>query len=47
MPKVASGWLEEHTMGVLRARIVRRLREADRYGRLAVVYPALAGRRLA
>ena len=43
VPKVASGWLEEHTMGVLRARLVRRLREADRYGRLAVVYPALPG----
>jgi uncharacterized membrane protein YdjX (TVP38/TMEM64 family) len=41
VPKVASGWLEEHTMSVLRARLVRRLRAADRHGRLAVMYPAL------
>jgi uncharacterized membrane protein YdjX (TVP38/TMEM64 family) len=43
VPKVASGWLEERTMGVLRARLVRRLREADHHGRLAVVYPELPG----
>jgi phospholipase D1/2 len=41
VPKTASGWLEEKTMGVLRTRLVCRLREADRHGRLAVVYPSL------
>jgi phospholipase D1/2 len=43
VPKVACGWLEEQTMGVLRARLVKRLRDADRCGRLAVVYPSLPG----
>jgi phospholipase D1/2 len=43
VPRNASGWLEERTMGVLRTRLVCSLREADRYGRLAVVYPALPG----
>lgn len=43
VPPGASGWLEERTMGVLRARLVRRLRQADRYGRLAVVHPVVPG----
>lgn len=39
-PQRASGWLEERTMGALRGRLVRRLREADAdRGRLRVVYP--------
>lgn len=33
------GWLEENTMEALRARLVRRLREADLYDRLHVYYP--------
>jgi len=33
-PRECSGWLEESTMGVLRARLVERLRAADRFGRL-------------
>ena len=40
-----SGWLEERTMGVLRGRFHRRLREADRherYGLYAPVVPGLA-----
>ncbi len=36
-----NGWLEELTMGVLRARMLRRLRAADRFGRLRV-YCAMA-----
>jgi phosphatidylserine/phosphatidylglycerophosphate/cardiolipin synthase-like enzyme/uncharacterized membrane protein YdjX (TVP38/TMEM64 family) len=42
-PRGASGWLEERTMGVLRARLVRRLREADAHGRLAIVHPVVPG----
>jgi len=38
-----SGWLEEVTMGVLRARLLRRLRAADRYHRLRVYHPRLPG----
>jgi phosphatidylserine/phosphatidylglycerophosphate/cardiolipin synthase-like enzyme len=40
-------WLEEHTMHVLRARLTRRLRRADRHGRFHIYYPHvdnLAGR---
>jgi phospholipase D1/2 len=35
----SDGWLEQHTMGVLRARLLRRLRDADRHGRLRAYYP--------
>jgi phosphatidylserine/phosphatidylglycerophosphate/cardiolipin synthase-like enzyme/uncharacterized membrane protein YdjX (TVP38/TMEM64 family) len=37
------GWLEESTMGVLRARLVARLRAADRHGRLRVLHPVVPG----
>lgn len=43
LPKRSNGWLEQHTMDVLRARTLQRLREADEFGRLAVYYPALPG----
>lgn len=39
LPLKNSGWLEEHTIEVLRFQCIRRLREADRYGRLRVCYP--------
>jgi phosphatidylserine/phosphatidylglycerophosphate/cardiolipin synthase-like enzyme/uncharacterized membrane protein YdjX (TVP38/TMEM64 family) len=42
-PRRCSGWLEEGTMGVLRARLVRRLREADRYDRLRIYSPLVPG----
>jgi len=42
-PRTCSGWLEETTMGVLRARWVQRLREADRFGRLRLYCPRLPG----
>ena len=42
-PRQCAGWLEETTMGVLRARLLRRLREEDRHGRLRVVYPDVSG----
>ncbi|WP_207486077.1 phospholipase D-like domain-containing protein [Arenibaculum pallidiluteum] len=39
VPLRASGWLEEPTMGVARARLLQRLRAADRHRRLAVFHP--------
>jgi phospholipase D1/2 len=42
-PRQCEGWLEETTMGVLRARLMRRLQDADRYGRLRVYHPDVAG----
>ncbi len=44
-PRECSGWLEQGTMGVLRARLLHRLREADRHDRLRVYYPVLPGER--
>jgi phospholipase D1/2 len=38
-PRRCEGWLEEATMGALRAGMVRRLREADRHGRLHLYAP--------
>ncbi len=37
------GWLEEHTMHVLRTRLVQRLRAADRYGHFHIHYPHVDG----
>jgi phospholipase D1/2 len=37
------GWLESHTIEVLRFRRVRRLRSADRFGRLRICYPNVRG----
>jgi phosphatidylserine/phosphatidylglycerophosphate/cardiolipin synthase-like enzyme/uncharacterized membrane protein YdjX (TVP38/TMEM64 family) len=37
------GWLEERTMGVLRARLHQRLREADAHGRYRLLYPRIPG----
>jgi phosphatidylserine/phosphatidylglycerophosphate/cardiolipin synthase-like enzyme/uncharacterized membrane protein YdjX (TVP38/TMEM64 family) len=43
LPRECSGWLEKSTMGVLRARLLARLRTKDRFGRLRVYYPEVAG----
>jgi uncharacterized membrane protein YdjX (TVP38/TMEM64 family) len=40
---LSHGWLEEVTMHNLRARLLRRLREADVHGRLHVYYPYIDG----
>jgi endonuclease/exonuclease/phosphatase family metal-dependent hydrolase len=40
LPRDGAGWLEQHTMTVLRTRLLRRLRAADRTGSLRVYYPA-------
>lgn len=44
-PRMASGWLEEATMGVLRARALRRVRDADRHGRFHSYHPVVPGLR--
>jgi phosphatidylserine/phosphatidylglycerophosphate/cardiolipin synthase-like enzyme/uncharacterized membrane protein YdjX (TVP38/TMEM64 family) len=43
LPRVCSGIFEETTMGVLRSRLLRRLRAADRFGKLAVYCPVPEG----
>jgi phosphatidylserine/phosphatidylglycerophosphate/cardiolipin synthase-like enzyme/uncharacterized membrane protein YdjX (TVP38/TMEM64 family) len=43
VPLHCSGWLEEATMGVLRRRLLERLRAADRFGRLHVFHPTVPG----
>jgi phosphatidylserine/phosphatidylglycerophosphate/cardiolipin synthase-like enzyme len=40
---LSHGWLEEYTMGVLRSKLVERLRAADGEGRLRVLYPHMPG----
>jgi uncharacterized membrane protein YdjX (TVP38/TMEM64 family) len=40
---LSHGWLEEHTMHVLRTRLVQRLLAADRHGRFHVYYPHVPG----
>jgi phosphatidylserine/phosphatidylglycerophosphate/cardiolipin synthase-like enzyme/uncharacterized membrane protein YdjX (TVP38/TMEM64 family) len=42
MPEKTGGWLEQHTMDVLRGRQLKRLREADIHDRLGVYYVRLA-----
>jgi phosphatidylserine/phosphatidylglycerophosphate/cardiolipin synthase-like enzyme len=43
VPRDATDSLEKWTMGVMRGRLVSRLRGADRHGRLRVVYPTVPG----
>ncbi|HEY0844770.1 MAG TPA: VTT domain-containing protein [Noviherbaspirillum sp.] len=42
-PRTQSGWLEQATMGVLRARVHRRLKDADRHDRYRMYCPHLPG----
>jgi phospholipase D1/2 len=42
MPEKTSGWLEQHTMDVLRSRLVKQLRDADSHDRLRLYYPQLS-----
>jgi phospholipase D1/2 len=42
VPRICSGWLEERTMGVARARLVRQLRDADAHGHFRIFHPRLA-----
>jgi phospholipase D1/2 len=41
--RIEEGWLEQRTLGVLRARVHRRLKEADRNGRYRLYYPYIPG----
>lgn len=43
LPRATGGWLEQHTMDILRARVLSRLRDADRHERLRVYYPDVVG----
>ena len=43
LPQRTGAWIEQHTMDILRARMLSRLREADRHGRLRVYYPDVVG----
>ncbi|KWF36721.1 hypothetical protein WL88_00585 [Burkholderia diffusa] len=42
-PRVQSGWLQEATMGVLRARLHATLKSADRFDRYRLLYPHVDG----
>lgn len=42
LPEMTGGWLEQHTMDVLRARLLQVLREADTHDRLRVYYARLS-----
>ena len=43
MPRDATGWIEESTMSVLRARAVSILSRADRFGRFRIYHPVVPG----
>ena len=43
LPRDQGGWLEQSSMGVLRDRLLTRLRASDHHGRLRVYYPFVAG----
>jgi phosphatidylserine/phosphatidylglycerophosphate/cardiolipin synthase-like enzyme/uncharacterized membrane protein YdjX (TVP38/TMEM64 family) len=43
LPRKASGWLEQQTMDVLRTRLLQRLTDADRFGRLRLCCPTVPG----
>jgi phospholipase D1/2 len=43
LPQKTGHWLEQHTMDILRARVLSRLRDADRHARLGVYYPEVPG----
>ena len=42
MPKKTEGWLEQNTMGVLRSRIMRKLKDADKNKRLRIFYKKIS-----
>jgi phospholipase D1/2 len=41
LPFQEHGWLEQSSMGILRARLLRRLSDSDRFGRLRLYYPRI------
>jgi phospholipase D1/2 len=42
MPEKTGGWLEQHTMDVLRARMLKKLRDADEHDRFRIYYVRLS-----
>jgi phosphatidylserine/phosphatidylglycerophosphate/cardiolipin synthase-like enzyme/uncharacterized membrane protein YdjX (TVP38/TMEM64 family) len=43
LPREQCGWLERRSMGIMRGRLLHRLQEADRFGRLRVFHPTVPG----
>lgn len=43
LPRHCHGWLEQTALADCQARLIRRLRAADRFGRLRFYYPVVAG----
>jgi phospholipase D1/2 len=43
LPRQESGWLEQSSMGILRTKLLGRLVESDRHGRLRLAYPTVPG----
>jgi phospholipase D1/2 len=43
LPRRCHGWLEQTALAGCQARLIRRLRGADRHGRLRVLYPVVSG----
>jgi phosphatidylserine/phosphatidylglycerophosphate/cardiolipin synthase-like enzyme/uncharacterized membrane protein YdjX (TVP38/TMEM64 family) len=41
LPRVECGWMEQSSMGILRARMLARLQRANRHGHLHVYYPSV------
>ena len=41
LPREEHGWLEQSSMGVMRARLLRHLRASDRHGRLRLLFPTI------
>ncbi len=41
LPREEHGWLEQSSMGIMRARVLRRLADSDRFGRLRLYYPTV------
>ena len=41
LPREEHGWLEQSSMGVMRARVLRHLLGADRHGRLRLFFPTI------
>jgi len=41
LPREEHGWLEQSSMGILRARLLRHLRASDRHGRLRLYFPTI------
>lgn len=43
LPEKCDGWLEQMTMGILRFRVLKSLRQSDRFNRMAVYFPTVPG----